>query len=1577
MPPRKLKKKYVKRLVEKRVAKAIEEYEKYRANQDSAGSSGGNTGNTRRTVNVQGCSHKTFINGNPNSFNGMEGVVGLRRWIDKVEQVFEICKCTEEYKVMLRLVFEGSVVIHGGYENDDNNRFHELALMCPELVPTEKKKIKRYTRGFPKKIKGNITSSKPSTLTIDCHNAVNWSEQQVSGRVPEWVGKQNKRNGKTTKENNQQQIIIQHINNQQQQQPLRNNIFQQQNKRQETARAYAAALVKGRGYAGNLPKCNRCNSHHNGRCPPKCQKCQRTSHQEKDCRVKVPGRNQQNEGAYARAYVVVENPQQNPNVVAGTFLLNDHYACILFDSGAEKSFLSSAFTPFIDIAPTTLNTSYEVELADGKVISTNTILRGCTLALYNHYFKIDLLPTRLGSFDVIIGKDWWSYHRAVIYCYEKIVRIPLPNGSCRFLKVQERDRENDPGSLGLPPVREIEFRIDLIPGASPVVKSPYRLAPLEMLELSNQLKELQEKGFIRPSHSPWGAPSIEVSPVERFLKKPTTGHSRSSNRDLKPDWKSKLSSIVLLKIHGIDQKCKNYFLRSSSNATIASEELKVPNKVVELGSFLTCGLDSNQEFPGTFLSVCEPSSSNTGKRKRSSRYISPMAPRQRIGPKRNVRRRSIVNRLDVPIANNSERPEIPESSSAQSHGDSEERVAKARLKNMKRLEYSKQAGGYGSTMLEGLLYQRCKDVHDQVTYTCAFEGSCSKPVERNVQTLGLANANQIPWSNVKAMMTTEYCPTTEIQRMEQELWTLTLKGGDIKAYSNHFHELVLMCPELVSTESKKIEKYIRGFPERIKGNITSSKPATLHEAINMAQVKLVFGCGEKGHFKDKCPKAGTSRMMELVGELMVIENPQQNPNVVTATLNTSYEIELADGKVVSTNTILRSCTLVLCNHVFKIDLLPTRLGSFDVIIGMDWLAYHRALIDCYEKIVRIPLPNGKILEVQGERPEKDLRSLACIKVLRKKKLDDIRVVRDFPEVFLDDLLGLPLVREIEFRIDLIPGASPVVRSPYRLALSEMLELSNQLKELQEKGFIRPSHSPWGAPVLFVKKKDGSMRMCIDYRELNKLTIKNRYPLPRIDDLFDQLQGACCFSAIDLRSRYHQLKVREEDIPKTAFRTRYGGTLGTTSCIWVTNACLPAIFMDFNNPRLLSVWDKFVIVFIDDILIYSKSEEEHEVHLKMILDLLKKEKLYAKFSKCEFWLQEVQFLGHVVNHDGIHVDPSKVESVKNWKTPESSTEIRSFLGLAGYYQRFIENFSKIAKPLTLLTQKNKTYVWGDKQDEASNSERRNYAMLLVLALPDGPVRLCRSLVMHQKQGFGGVLMQQGKVIAYASRQLKKHEKNYTTHDLNWVQCSARHGVTSVNSLQTLMVDSSSHYGSSSESIERRKVLAVPGALDEIEIDENLRFVEEPIEIVERDVKKLKRRRIPIVKVRWNSRQGHPIVTIPLLPDFGGVTDGTRAKWTEMSETLGLANANQIPWSNVKAMMTTEYCPATEIQRMEQELWTLTLKGDDIEAYSNRFHELVLMCPKLVSTEIKKIEKYIRGFPERITGNHHFFKACDLA
>ncbi|GJW57131.1 putative reverse transcriptase domain-containing protein [Tanacetum coccineum] len=286
-------------------------------------------------------------------------------------------------------------------------------------------------------------------------------------------------------------------------------------------------------------------------------------------------------------------------------------------------------------------------------------------------------------------------------------------------------------------------------------------------------------------------------------------------------------------------------------------------------------------------------------------------------------------------------------------------------------------------------------------------------------------------------------------------------------------------------------------------------------------------------------------------------------------------------------------------------------------------------------------------------------------------------------------------------------------------------------------------------------------MCIDYRELNKLTVKNRYPLPRIDDLFDQLQGSSVYSKIDLRSGYHQLRVREEDIPKTAFRTRYGHYEFQVMPFGLTNA--PAVFMDLMNRVCKPYLDKFVIVFIDDILIYSKNKQEHEEHLKIILELLKKEELYAKFSKCEFWISKVQFLGHVIDSEGIHVDPAKIESIKDWTSPKSPTEIRQFLGLAGYYRRFIEGFSKIAKPMTKLTQKKVKFVWGDKQEAAFQLLKQKLCSAPILALPEGSedfIAYCDA----SKKGLGAVLMQREKVISYASRQLKIHEKNYTTHDL---------------------------------------------------------------------------------------------------------------------------------------------------------------------------------------------------------------------
>ncbi|GJT33893.1 putative reverse transcriptase domain-containing protein [Tanacetum coccineum] len=371
-------------------------------------------------------------------------------------------------------------------------------------------------------------------------------------------------------------------------------------------------------------------------------------------------------------------------------------------------------------------------------------------------------------------------------------------------------------------------------------------------------------------------------------------------------------------------------------------------------------------------------------------------------------------------------------------------------------------------------------------------------------------------------------------------------------------------------------------------------------------------------------------------------------DIIPFALDVSYAVELADGITSETSTVLRGCTLGLLGHPFNINLMPIDLGSFDVIIGMDWLAKNHAVIVCDEKIVHIPYRN-EILIVQGDKSDKEKKSMfsiiSCVKAQKymekgcqlflaqvrvkenkdeskEKRLEDVPTVREFLEVFPEDLPGLPPIRKVEFQIDLVPGAAPVALAQYRLAPSKMDELSTQLQELSDKVFIRPSSSPWGAPVLFVKKKDGSFRMCIDYHELNKLTVKNRYPLPRINDLFDQLQGSSVYSKIDLRSGYHQLRVHDEDIQKKAFRTRYGHYEFQVMPFGLTNA--PAVFMDLMN----------------------RTKEEHDAHLRLILELLKKEELYAKFSKCDFWLSKVQFLGHVIDSEGIHVDPAKIESIKD-------------------------------------------------------------------------------------------------------------------------------------------------------------------------------------------------------------------------------------------------------------------------------------------------------------------------------------------
>ncbi|KAD5960497.1 hypothetical protein E3N88_11969 [Mikania micrantha] len=573
----------------------------------------------------------------------------------------------------------------------------------------------------------------------------------------------------------------------------------------------------------------------------------------------------------------------------------------------------------------------------------------------------------------------------------------------------------------------------------------------------------------------------------------------------------------------------------------------------------------------------------------------------------------------------------------------------------------------------------------------------------HVQTLGLETANSIPWENFTTMLHEEYCPRDEIRKLEEEFWIQsTVTASDhttIQPLIRLAHKLTDQAvaqgklpkrgehlkpqepkrkwePSNNRTFSPQQPTQHRPAPAKVftatqpntqgkggyQGNSPKCNNSNFHHFGPCKKVKCTncgrnrhmakecqsnpnlnkdntlkgcFTCGKPGHMRRDCPQNKSAGGNPARGRAFVIGSGEakDDPNVIT---------ELADGKLIETQHIIKGCVLTLADHQLVIDLMPVTLGSFDVVIGMDWLSANHAEIVCNDKIVRVTLPSGKHISIQGERCGIPLNIMSCMKARKymqkgytailaliseqpkkERKIEDIAVVRDLLEVFSEDLPGLSPMRKVEFQIDLTPEAAPIAKAPYRLAPTKMQELPNQLQELLDKGFIGPSFSPLGALVLFVKKKDGSFRMCIDYRELNK------------------------------------------------------------------------------------------------------------------------EQLYAKFSKCDFWIREVQFLGHVVNERGIHVDPAKIEAIKSWTTPKTPTEI--------------------AQSLTSVTHKAKKFEWEEKQEAVFDLLKQKLCSAPILSLPEG----CEDFVVYcdaSKQGLGCVLMQCEKVIAYASRQLKVHEKNYTTHDL---------------------------------------------------------------------------------------------------------------------------------------------------------------------------------------------------------------------
>ncbi|KAL4035318.1 hypothetical protein IC575_004002 [Cucumis melo] len=532
-----------------------------------------------------------------------------------------------------------------------------------------------------------------------------------------------------------------------------------------------------------------------------------------------------------------------------------------------------------------------------------------------------------------------------------------------------------------------------------------------------------------------------------------------------------------------------------------------------------------------------------------------------------------------------------------------------------------------------------------------------------------------------------------------------------------------------------------------------------HQGQCLVGAGVCYQCGQQVHCKKDCPQLnmtvqrdqgvgsqtveqsrvsvvpteGTSgaRQKGVIGRprqqgkvyAMTQQEAEDAPDVITGTIlicNVLADVLFDPG---ATHSFFSSIFLTKLNRMLEplseglisllVDLLSLELQRKEVVFKKPGFA--EVVFKGMRKVVCRSLIS--ILKAEKLLSKGCTAFLAHIVVVQREKLkpEDIHVVKEFLYVFPDDLSGLPPDREIEFTIELLPGTAPISQAP-------------------------PSVSPWGALVLFVKKKDGTLRLCIDYRQLNKVKIRNKYPLPRIDDLFDELRGAALFSKIDLRLGYHQLKVRESDIAKTAFRTRYGHYEFRVMPFGLTNA--PAVFMDLMNRIFHQYLDQFVIVFIDDILVYLVDRESHEEHLRIVLQTLVINSFSAK---------------------GVSVDPQKVEAVVNWERPTSATEVRSFLGLAGYYRCFIEDFSQLALPLTALTRKNAKFEWSDKCEQSFQELKKRLVTAPILALPltgKDYVIYCDA----SRIGLGCVLMQDGNVIAYASRQLKEHECNYPTHDL---------------------------------------------------------------------------------------------------------------------------------------------------------------------------------------------------------------------
>ncbi|GMI83616.1 hypothetical protein HRI_002030900 [Hibiscus trionum] len=581
--------------------------------------------------------------------------------------------------------------------------------------------------------------------------------------------------------------------------------------------------------------------------------------------------------------------------------------------------------------------------------------------------------------------------------------------------------------------------------------------------------------------------------------------------------------------------------------------------------------------------------------------------------------------------------------------------------------------------------------------------------------------------------------------------------------------------------------HIRDCPQRTSLStvkVNDEPTAQLGAIVSNLQVNSLSNKPKSGLMFVEVTIAG-KQLRALVdtgaSELFISEGAAQKLNLNV--LKTSGWIKTVNSKEAPIAGVAKRVEIQLGSWKGREDIKVIPLDGYDLVIGLSFLDKINALLlpfadvfvvldraqQCLVPVSRdVGIQSKMLSSIQfrnGMRKEEE-SFLAVLKEDEAIEAEEVpeeveRVLVEFEDTMPSELpKALPPKREVDHRIELVPNAEPPSKAPYRMAPPELEELRKQLGELLDAGFIRPSNGPFGAPILFQKKKDGSLRMCVDYRALNKLTVKNKYPIPLISDLFDQLGSARFFTKLDLRSGYYQVRIAEGDEPKTACITRYGSFEFLVMPFGLTNA--PSTFCTLMNKVLSPFLDRFVVVYLDDIVIYSKTFHEHLMHLRKVLQVLRENELYIKREKCSFAQQEVPFLGHIIGGGKIRMDPSKVRAIDDWEPPTKVTELRSFLGLANYYRKFVQGYSAVATPLTELLKNDKVWEWSPSCQEAF--ERLKQAMVSepVLALPDHS----KQFVIHTDASdyvIGGVLMQEGHPIAFGSRKLNNIERRYTVQE----------------------------------------------------------------------------------------------------------------------------------------------------------------------------------------------------------------------